>query len=103
MSALTTKERTKHLKKLHTDWSLQLRNTKLVRTWKFPNYLDAFIFVARISVHAEVQKHHPDIQLSYGRVKVTLSTHEVRGLTKADFKLAERIDMIYPPSRHSDQ
>lgn len=100
MKVLTVKERTAHLKKLNAEWALQLRDTRLVRTWKFANYIDAFIFVARISVHAEVQKHHPDIQLSYGRVKVTLTTHEARGLTKADFALAERIDAIYPPSSY---
>lgn len=60
----------------------------------FPSYVVAFTFVARIVVHAEVMGHHPDIELSYGKVRVKLSTHDVKGLTNADFALAKKIDYL---------
>ena len=56
-------------------------------------------FVAKVAVHAEVMNHHPDIELSYGKVKVKLSTHDAKGLTTLDFELAKRIDGIQLPER----
>lgn len=73
-------------------WNLTPAGTKLKRTFLFDNYLTAFMFVARISVHAEAINHHPDISLSYGKVVVTLSTHESKSVTSKDIELAKRIN-----------
>lgn len=73
-------------------WKLTPAGTKIKRTFKFDNYLNSFLFVARVSIHAEVLKHHPDIALSYGKVVVTLCTHETKSVTRKDIELAERIN-----------
>ncbi len=75
-------------------WTLSSNGTEISRIFSFPTFVAGFSFVARIVVHAEVMGHHPEIVLSYGKVKVTLTTHDAKGLTKADFELAEKIDML---------
>lgn len=91
-----TKTQIKHATKaLDAGWVLQSKDTKLTRLFTFKNYIEAFIFVARITVHSEVLQHHPVIQLSYGKVKVTLTTHEAKGLTSLDVTLATKIDTLY--------
>jgi 4a-hydroxytetrahydrobiopterin dehydratase len=64
----------------------------LHRIFHFDDYIKALVFVARISVHAEVLKHHPDIELSYGKVKVKLTTHKLKALSRLDLALLERIE-----------
>ncbi len=86
-------ERTKYLKKVPL-WSLSLKDTAMTRTFTFKSHIDALVFIARITVHAQVQNHHPEIVFTYGKVKVILSTHDVKGLTLKDFVLAEKIDAL---------
>ena len=73
-------------------WSLNTKGTEISRTFLFSNFVNALSFVAKVTVHAEILEHHPDIELSYGKVKVILSTHDVKGLTVKDFDLAKKID-----------
>ena len=51
-------------------------------------------FVNAITPVAEEMNHHPDLEISWGTVTVSLSTHSAGGLTAADFELASRIDSI---------
>lgn len=64
----------------------------IFREFKFDDFKSALIFVNQIGQIAEDQNHHPDIELSYGRVKICLSTHSVNGLSKNDFIFARKID-----------
>lgn len=77
-----------------TNWELNKAHTQIAKIFHFPTFVAALAFCAKITVHAEVLDHHPDIELSYGKVKVKLTTHHTGGLTKLDFALAERIDGI---------
>jgi 4a-hydroxytetrahydrobiopterin dehydratase len=86
-------ERSKLLKKVPL-WSLTPKETALVRTFIFTSHIDALVLIARITVHAQVQNHHPEIHFTYCKVKVTLTTHDVKGLTIKDFELAEKIDSL---------
>ena len=88
---LDKKDVEKHLRDL-SGWKQNPAHTVISKSFDFPTYITALAFVAKIAVHAEVVGHHPDIELSYGKVKVKLTTHEHNGLTKKDFELAERID-----------
>jgi len=54
----------------------------------------ALAFVAKVTVHAEVMKHHPSFELYGGKVKMKLFTDEAKGLTSKDFALAKRIDKL---------
>lgn len=84
-----------NLKHLDTNWILATAGTSISRKFLFPNYISGLIFVTKVSVHAEVVDHHPEITLGYGFVKVVLTTKDVKGLSTADFTLATTIDGIY--------
>lgn len=76
------------------DWDLNSKETQISKTIDFTSHVDALVFIARITVHAEVLQHHPDITFTHAKVKIKLTTHDVKGLTKKDFALAERIDRL---------
>lgn len=67
-------------------------NSKLTQEFKFSDFKSALDFVNRVGGLAEALNHHPDIELGWGRVKVSLSTHDAGGVTDKDHQLAEKID-----------
>ncbi len=89
----TKKQVEKHLKDL-SGWKVNPKHTSLSKTFEVPNFVSGLAFAAKIAVHAEVLEHHPEITLSYDSVKIALTTHDAKGLTKNDFELAERIDNL---------
>jgi 4a-hydroxytetrahydrobiopterin dehydratase len=58
------------------------------------NFREALSFVVHVGCLAEKANHHPDIEIHYKSVLLTLSTHDANGLTEKDFKLAEQIEQI---------
>lgn len=64
----------------------------LTRTFKFDDFKAALSFVNRVGDEAEQLDHHPDIDMRWNKVTLTLSTHSAGGLTERDFTLAHRID-----------
>lgn len=81
------------LNDLDKDWML-VDELSLERTFKFKNFALALEFVNKVAVIAEAEGHHPDIDLSYGRVKIKLITHKINGLSRNDFILAAKIDEL---------
>ena len=73
-------------------WRGKERRTSITRTYKFPNFRSSLAFVAFVGELAEAQNHHPDIDIRYSKVTLTLSTHEAGGLSEKDFVLARLID-----------
>ncbi len=69
-------------------------NQRLQRQFKFPDFKQALNFTNRVGEVAEQQGHHPDIFLTYGEVRLELSTHSAGGLTEADFQLADRVNEL---------
>lgn len=94
MKTVTKTELKRFLKK-HEGWQANKKETELKCEVEFPNYIDGLVLIARIAVHAEILNHHPDITYSYNRLRVKLTTHEAKGITKLDTALAERIDKIF--------
>ncbi len=84
----------KRIKGLGDAWQLDEKQKKLTPTYSFPRYLDGFMFATRISVHAEVLDHHPELCISYNKVKIILMTHDAGCVTDLDIDLAERINQI---------
>jgi 4a-hydroxytetrahydrobiopterin dehydratase len=64
----------------------------LEKQYKLKNFIEALELVNRIGAIAEEQNHHPDITLAWGRVKVTIWTHKINGLTESDFIFAAKCD-----------
>ena len=93
LKSLTKSELQKALKGL-TEWKLNPKGTTLTKTVTFQSHVDALVFIARVSVHAQVLDHHPEIVFTYAKVKVVLTTDTLKALSKKDIALAERIDSI---------
>ena len=64
------------------------------RQFKLDDFVGSVEFVKRLVDPAEEMGHHPDLEISWNRVTVSLSTHSEGGLTDADFELARRIDEL---------
>ena len=64
------------------------------RWFEFPTFAEAVAFVDRVAVLADALDHHPDIDIRYRRVRLTLSTHSAGGLTELDISAAKQIASI---------
>jgi 4a-hydroxytetrahydrobiopterin dehydratase len=64
----------------------------LEKDYKFKNFKDALAFTNKVGELAESVNHHPDIYLAWGKVKLTLWTHKIDGLTESDFVFAAKVD-----------
>jgi 4a-hydroxytetrahydrobiopterin dehydratase len=78
-------------RQLGGDWQV-VDGHHLEKEYRFPNFVDALAFVNRVGALAEEQGHHPDIYLTWGKVKLTLWTHKIDGLTESDFVFAAKAD-----------
>ncbi|HUP62040.1 MAG TPA: 4a-hydroxytetrahydrobiopterin dehydratase [Thermoanaerobaculia bacterium] len=68
----------------------------LEKSFSFPDFASALAFTNRVGAIAEGEGHHPDIHLAWGKVRITIWTHKVDGLTRSDFVLAAKIDQQSP-------
>ena len=66
----------------------------LEKEYKFPDFREALAFTNKVGALAEAQGHHPDIYLAWGKVKLTLWTHKIDGLTESDFVFAAKADEL---------
>ena len=89
MEALSGDEVKAQLSKLN-GW--QIESGQLVRIFQFKSFRDSLAFVNRVGELAEQAGHHPDIDIRYNRVKLSLFTHDAGGLTLNDFDLAAKAD-----------
>ena len=71
---------------------------KLVKSYKFKNFVEAVRFVNAITPIAEDQGHHPDLYVRWGEVRAYLWTHTIDGLSEKDFIMAAKLDRAYQSS-----
>ena len=74
-------------------WKIE-REHHLEKEFRFPNFATALAYVNRVGELAEAQNHHPDIALAWGKVRVTIWTHKIAGLTESDFVFAAKCDAL---------
>lgn len=77
----------------HRGWLL-VEDKKITKEFKFKDFADAKYFVDLVAAVAEEQGHHPTIVLTWGKAKITLTTHAADGLTDNDFIMAKIIDQL---------
>lgn len=75
-------------------WILADDAKSIRREFEFPNFVTAVDFVNTITDIAEEEGHHPDLEVAWGKVVVTLSTHSIKGLSENDYIVAERINAL---------
>ena len=75
------------------DWSKRAQT--ILRTFKFEGFLKGIDFVNQIARKAQKMNHHPDIDVRFDEVTLTLTTHDEGGITEKDFTLAKQCDAVF--------
>lgn len=70
------------------------RGESIVKTFERGDFVGSVKFAEALVAPAEEMGHHPDLEISWDTVTVTISTHSEGGLTAADFELAQKIDAL---------
>ena len=79
---------------IEAGWGLDEDRDAISKTYTFKNFIEAFGFMTRAAIWAEKWVHHPEWFNVYNRVEVTLTTHDVGGLSALDMKLARKMDAL---------
>ncbi len=80
--------------KLGNDWQV-IDGHHLEKDYTFKNFQQALDFTNRVGEVAEAEGHHPDIYLTWGKVRLTVWTHKINGLTESDFVFAAKADQVF--------
>ena len=84
-----------YLKQLDTEkWNV-IEYHHLHGVYTFPDFKSALSFSNSVGLLAEEEWHHPDIHLSWGKLKIDVWTHKINGLHKTDFVFAAKVDRMY--------
>ena len=89
-----TEEEARRLCEAVPAWALLQNGMRLVRRFEFRDFKAAMEFVNRVAELAEEEGHHPDFEIHWNKVELTLWTHKIGGLHENDFILAAKIDRL---------
>jgi 4a-hydroxytetrahydrobiopterin dehydratase len=92
MAQLLTEAEIQQRASVLSDWTVV--DSQLQVTRKFQDFIQAIEFVNKLVEPAEAAGHHPDIEISYNKVTIKLTTHDAGGLTQKDFDLAGVISQL---------
>lgn len=92
---LSSKEISKQLNKVNSEWTINEKGTEIHRRFVFTTFLEAFMFLTKISIYAEISKVYPKIEIVEQKVKVTFVSTAKLPFNKTDFELIEKIDTIF--------
>ena len=79
---------------LENGWEMVEGRDAIHKTYEFENFVEAFGFMTRCAIWAEKWDHHPEWSNVYKTVEVTLTSHDVEGLSSRDTKLARKMDKL---------
>ena len=94
VSALTPAEAQKKLGLLEAGWNLIEDGKALKREFKFADFYRSMSFVNAVAHIANIEDHHPDLEVGYNYCNVRFTTHAIKGLSENDFICAAKIDRI---------
>jgi len=80
--------------RLHPDWTLAADAKSLKRSLRFKDFYRTMSFVNALAHVANVEDHHPDLEVGYDYCRITYSTHSIGGLSENDFICAAKIDRL---------
>lgn len=89
--ALKGEEMRRFYARIDGGWTV-VNEHHLEKEYRFKDFREALEFVNRVGEVAEAEGHHPDIFLTWGKVRLTLWTHSIGGLSENDFILAAKVD-----------
>jgi len=91
---LTRAEAERYLRKLAPGWTLGPEAMHIERSWKFKDFYRTMSFVNAVAHVANLEDHHPDLEVGYGACSVRYMTHAIQGLSENDFICAAKIDRL---------
>ena len=77
------------------EWTLNREGGAIRRTFRFPDFPQAFGFMTQMAIASEKMNHHPEWFNVYNRVEVTLTTHDAGGLSTRDIDWATHADTLF--------
>ncbi|CEK10076.1 4a-hydroxytetrahydrobiopterin dehydratase [Legionella hackeliae] len=92
--ALTAEQIQNLMPQLDKHWMVQSDNKEIKRSFKFTNFYETMAFVNAIAWIANVENHHPDLEVGYNYCHVRFMTHALNGLSHNDFICAAKIDAL---------
>jgi 4a-hydroxytetrahydrobiopterin dehydratase len=75
-------------------WKHDKARNAVSKSFQFTNFVEAFAFMTKTAIWAEKLNHHPEWSNVYKTVDVTLTTHDINGLSDLDVKLAQKMDAL---------
>ncbi|HTW38235.1 MAG TPA: 4a-hydroxytetrahydrobiopterin dehydratase [Steroidobacteraceae bacterium] len=82
------------MRQLSGEWRLAQDARSIHREFKFKDFYRTMSFVNALAHLANIEDHHPDLEVGYSRCRVEFSTHAIKGLSENDFICAAKIDRI---------
>ncbi|HTU58556.1 MAG TPA: 4a-hydroxytetrahydrobiopterin dehydratase [Polyangiales bacterium] len=82
------------LGKLAADWKLAPDSLSVRREYRFRDFYRTMSFVNALAHVANLEDHHPDLEIGYNYCRVSFTTHAIKGLSENDFICAAKIDLI---------
>lgn len=93
-SALTAEQATNLMPQLDKEWKLANDHKTIKRSFSFKNFYETMGFVNGLAWIANVENHHPDLEVGYNYCHVTFMTHALKGLSHNDFICAAKVDAL---------
>lgn len=95
IGASLTTEQSKHLlSQLDAEWQLSEDGKAINRAFGFKNFYETMAFVNALAWIANVENHHPDLEVGYNYCRVLFTTHALKGLSHNDFICAAKLDRL---------
>jgi 4a-hydroxytetrahydrobiopterin dehydratase len=82
------------LQRLDEGWQLSVDGSSIQREFRFIDFYRTMSFVNALAHVANIEDHHPDVELGWGYCRVRSTTHAIRGLSENDFICAAKLDAI---------
>jgi len=94
VAALTKAQAEELRTQLAADWKLSDDARSIRREFSFKDFYRAMSFTNAIAHLANIEDHHPDLEVGWGYCRVTFTTHAIQGLSENDFICAAKIDKV---------
>lgn len=89
-----TRDKAEELRKQTPEWGISDDGKKIAQKFKFKNFTETISFFNKVAEIAEAENHHPDFEVHWGSMTLTLWTHAIGGLSENDFIVAAKVDSI---------
>jgi 4a-hydroxytetrahydrobiopterin dehydratase len=94
VSPLTRAEAQQLMSKIAPEWKLAEDASSIQRAYRFRDFYRTMSFVNALAHIANLEDHHPDLEVGYDYCRATFTTHAIKGLSENDFICAAKIDRI---------